>query len=447
MKQILLVVLTTMQLSAFAQPRKSVEGIVAQVGDNVILQSELLSQRQQAIQSGAVVDDHFDCALLEDIMYQNLLINQAKLDSIDITDANVDFEMENRLRTLEEQIGSREKLEAFYGKSTTQIKLEFRESIRQRMLAQEMERKITESVTITPKEVKQFYEMLPQDSIPFINAQFTFQQIVNYPEITREDRARAKSDLEKLLEQVRAGKNMSTLARLNTDDTGSAAKGGEIKARVGMMVPAFESTVMSLKVGEISDVFETEYGYHFVKLLDRKGENYTCQHILKVPTYTEASLQKAALKMDSCYLQLKEGKITWNDAVLKYSNDEATKYNNGVMSNPYTGDQKWDAAQLNEIDQQIHYLTNKLSIGQFTEPNLYVNFMDRQEGVRIVKVMNRTQPHTANLKEDYSLIQSAAENDKHRRLLDEWVGKKIKYAYVKIAEPYNKCTFKNHWLD
>ncbi len=449
MKQILFFGLAALHLNAYAQPskRQPVEGIVAQIGDNVILKSDLMNQRQQAIQSGVEITADFECGLLEDLMYQNLLINQAKLDSVEITDANVDFEMENRLRALEEQIGSREKLEAFYGKSSSQIKMEFRESIRQRMIAQEMERKITEDVTITPREVKLFYDGLPKDSIPFINAQFTFQQIVQYPEITRDDRAKAKSDLEALLKQVRAGKSMTTLARLNSDDTGSASKGGEIKARVGMMVPAFESTVMSLKEGEISEVFETEYGYHFVKLIERKGESYTCQHILKIPTYTDASLAKAAQKMDSCYALLKEGKITWTDAVLRFSNDEATRYNNGVMSNPYTGDQKWDAAQLNELDQQIYYLTNKLKINEFTEPNLYVNYMDRKEGVRIVKVMNRTQPHTANMKEDYSLIQSAAENDKHRTILDKWVGSKIKYAYVRIAEPYNTCTFKNQWLD
>ncbi len=447
MKQILLTIALGTQFCALAQDKQPVDGIAAQVGDNIILVSDVMTQRQQAIQSGIEVTPTFECYLLEDLMYQNLLINQAKLDSIEITDANVDFEMENRLRALEEQIGSREKLEAFYGKTTSQIKKEFRDIIRQRLLAQEMERTITADLVITPREVKAFYDQLPKDSIPFINTQFTFQQIVQYPEITKEDKARAKADLEALLKQVRAGKSFSSLARLNSDDTGSAQKGGEIKASKGMMVAPFESTVMSLQVGEISEVFETEYGFHFVKLLERKGDNYVCQHILKIPTYTEASLHKAALKMDSCYTKLKESKITWDEAVVKYSNDEMTRFNRGIMTNPYTGDQKWDAAQLNELDQQIYYLTNKLEVGQFTEPNLYVNYMDRKEGVRIVKVLNRTEPHIANLKDDYSLIQSAAENDKKRKVLDEWVASKIKYAYIKISDEFKSCEFKNKWLD
>ena len=447
MKQILFIATLAFQFGAIAQDKQPIEGIVAQVGDNIILRSDIMNQRLQAIQSGIEVTPDFDCQMLEDLMYQHLLINQAKLDSVTITDANVDFEMENRLRALEEQIGSREKLEAFYGKSTSQIKREFREIIRQRLTAQEMERQITADMIITPREVKQFYDDLPKDSIPYINAQYTYQQFVSYPQITKEDKARCKEELQDILNQVRGGKSMATMARLKSDDTGSAAKGGEIRARAGMMVAPFESTVMSLQVGEISDVFETEYGYHFVKLLERKGDSYVCQHILKIPTYTDAALTKAAQRMDSCYTLLKAGTITWDEAVTRYSNDEMTMFNRGIMTNPYTGDQKWDAAQLNELDQQIYYLTNKLEVGQYTEPNLYVNYMDRKEGVRIVRVMNRTQPHVANLKDDYSLIQSAAENDKKRKILDQWVSSKIKYAYVRIADEYKGCEFKNKWLD
>lgn len=430
---------------SFGQGR-TIDGIAAQVGDNIILVSDIESQKLQAIQAGMKVDGNLECSILEQLMYQELLLNQAKLDSIEITDAQVDSEMENRLRMIEEQIGSREKLEEFYGKSITQIKIEFREIIRDRMLSQEMERQITQDLSVTPKEVKEFYNSLPPDSIPFINAELTFQQIVYYPEITKEDKRRAKEKLEGILKEARAGKSFSSLARLNSDDTGSASKGGEISARRGMMVAPFEAVVFGLEVGEISNVFETDYGYHIVKLLSRSGESYKCQHILIIPTYTEEALTNAAYKLDSCYRALKSNSITWDDAVLKYSNEESTRLNKGIITNPYTGNTAWDAKDLSQIDNQIYLLTDNLEVGGITEPNLYESMMERKEGVRILRLMKRTVPHKANLKDDYALIQAAAEAQKRQKILDEWIKEKIKNAYIRISEPYKTCNFNNEWI-
>lgn len=425
--------------------RTPLDGIVAQIGDNVILHSDIEAQIIQASQANMEITPEFRCNILENIMYQQLLVNQAMLDSIVVTDQQVDAEMENRLRAIEEQIGGREKMEKFYGKSIIQIKSEFRDIIRERMVAQEMERQITQDVTVTPREVKDFFESLPVDSIPYINAQMTFQQIVAFPEITKADKQRARAELQKILDQVKSGKSFASLARLNSDDTGSASKGGEISARRGMMVAPFEAAVFSLKEGDVSEIFESEYGYHIVKLIERKGDNYRCAHILKIPTYTTEALEAAAIKLDSCYRQLLANEITWDDAVLKYSNDENTRQNRGIITNPYTGDQKWDAASLSEIDNQIYILTDKLKAGQITEPNLYVDMMTRKEGVRILRLTNRTQPHKANLKEDYALIQAAAESMKRQETIDDWTKKKIRLAYVKISEEFKGCNFKQDW--
>lgn len=431
---------------SYAQPKRiPLDGIAAQIGDNIILNSDIEAQVLQAKQAEMEINSNFRCDIIEGIMYQNLLINQAMIDSLVVTDQQVDAEMENRLRVIEEQIGGREKMEQFYGKTILQIKAEFREVIRERMLAQEMERQITQDLSVTPREVKDFYESLPEDSIPFINTQMVFQQIVLYPEITKADKLRAREELEGILEQAKSGRSFAGLARLNSDDIGSASKGGEIVARRGMMVAPFEAAVFSLKEGEISEIFESEYGYHIVKLIERKGDNYKCAHVLKIPTYTTESLEAAALRMDTCYRELQSNEITWDNAVLKYSNDETTRLNKGIITNPYTGDQKWDAAQLSEIDNQIYVLTDKLKPGQITEPNLYVDMMTRKEGVRIVRLTNRTEPHKANLKEDYPLIQSATESTKKQKMVDEWVKNKIKFAYIKIGDEYKNCTFKHNW--
>jgi peptidyl-prolyl cis-trans isomerase SurA len=431
---------------SFAQERKVVDKIVAQVGDNIILMSDLEAQKLQAIQAGMAVTKEMDCSVLEELMYNELLLNQAKLDSIEISDEQVDSEMENRLRVLEEQIGGREKLEQFYGKSVTQIKEEFRPIIKDRLLSQEMERTITADITVTPKEVSDFFSKIPKDSIPLINAQLSFQQIVHYPEITKADKKRAYDQLSEIRKNILGGKSFDTQARIHSMDPGSAAQGGKITASRGMMVPPFEAAVFSLEVGNISDVFESSYGYHIVKLLDRKGDDYVCQHVLIIPEYTNEALEYSALKMDSCYALLKENKITWDDAVARFSNDEMTKQNKGIITNPITGEQTWDMEDLNQVDQQIFLLTDNMEKGDITSPNLYVDIYERKQGIRIVRLMDRKPQHLANLKDDYALIKRAAENDKKQRTINNWIKTKIGNAYVRIDESYQDCQFRNPWF-
>jgi peptidyl-prolyl cis-trans isomerase SurA len=431
---------------SFAQERKVVDKIVAQVGDNIILMSDLEAQKLQAIQAGMTVTKEMDCSVLEELMYNELLLNQSKLDSIEISDEQVDSEMENRLRVLEEQMGGREKLEQFYGKSVTQIKEEFRPLIKDRLLSQEMERTITADITVTPKEVSEFFSKIPKDSIPLINAQLSFQQIVHYPEITKADKKRAYDQLSEIRKNILGGKSFDTQARIHSMDPGSASQGGKITASRGMMVPPFEAAVFSLEVGSVSDVFESSYGYHIVKLLDRKGDDYVCQHILIIPEYTNEALEYSALKMDSCYALLKENKITWDDAVARFSNDEMTKQNKGIITNPITGEQTWDMEDLNQVDQQIFLLTDNMEKGDITSPNLYVDIYERKQGIRIVRLMDRKPQHLANLKDDYALIKRAAENDKKQRTINNWIKTKIGNAYVRIDESYQDCQFRNPWF-
>ena len=213
-----------------------------------------------------------------------------------------------------------------------------------------------------------------------------------------------------------------------------------------MMVPQFEASVFSLSVGDVSEVFESTYGYHILKLIDRKGDNYTYQHILIIPNFENSSLEAAAIRVDSCFQLLKQGKITWNEAVVKFSNDEATMQNQGVITNPITGEQTWDMEDLNQVDQQIYILTNSMEKGDISEPNLYTNLMERKQGVRIVRLMERTSPHRANLTDDYTLVQRATQNEKRGEVLQKWTEAKIKNAYIKIDKEYQNCEFRNEWI-
>ena len=447
MKRYTLFIFLFLSAYSFAQPSKVVNKIVAQVGDNIILLSDIESQLLQAEQSQVKVTKTMECGILEQLMVQELLINQAMLDSLVIKDETVDYEMENRLRILESKMGGRDKLEAYYGKSVTQIKEEFRAKIKQRLLAQEMESKIVSEVSVTPKEVAAYFNSLPKDSIPYINMKLSFQQIVQYPVITKEDKKRAYDQLAEIRGLIlNKGKNFETMARIHSQDPVSASQGGKISATKGMMVPQFEETLFKLKVGEVSEIVETTYGYHIIKLISRKGNDYTVSHILIMPEFNAQSSSIATTKIDSCFAMLKENRITWDEAVLRFSNDELTKQNRGMITNPISGDPLWDMEDLNEVDQQIYLLTDALDKGDITQPSMYIDIYERKQGVRIVRLAERFPAHQANLNDDYALIKLAAENDKKQKTIDSWVESKIGNAYVRIDPSYESCDFRNNWI-
>ena len=431
----------------FSNNSQVIDKILAQVGDNIILLSDIQQRKLSMINEGKKLDDNSECFLLEELLYQELLLNQALLDSIVIPDQQVDADMENRLRFLENKMGSREKLEEFYGKSVMQIKDEQRETIKNQMLSQEMQRSINANVSVTPKEVKAFFKSIPKDSIPFINMKLSFQQIVFFPKITPDDKKIALDKLKEIYNSIlNDNKSFETMARIHSMDPGSAPQGGLISASRGMMVPQFEATVLNLEPGEISDVFETTYGFHIVKLISRLGDDYTCQHILIMPEFSNDAINNAALRMDTCYNLLSTNEISWNDAVKKFSNDIKTNQNNGVITNPITGEQTWDMKDLNEVDQQIYLLTDALEKGDFSKPSLYTDIFERKQGIRIVRLLERYKPHKANLNQDYSLVKRAAENDKKQKTIDKWIKSKIGNAYIRIDESLHSCPFRNDWL-
>ncbi len=431
---------------SFAQQKPLIlDKIVAQIGENVILKSDIESQKAQDIDSLPNKTANQDCEILEKLLMQNLFLNQAELDSIKISDAQVDGEMENRLRVIEQQIGGRQKMEEFYNKTVTQIKNEFRPLIKKRLMTEEMQRQITGASNITPKEIEEYYKNLPSDSIPFINAKISIQQIVVFPKITQEDRQITINKLKDIREDILKGKSFETQARIHSQDPGSALQGGQMTASRGMMVPPFEAALFALKPGEISNVFETDYGYHIVQLIERKGDDYTCRHILLVPEFNRQSLTDASSKMEECYSKLKQNQITWEQAVLQYSNDNNTRHNKGIITNPITGEQGWSMEDLNQIDQQIFILTNALNAGDLTTPSLYFDFNEKKQGIRIVRLMNRIGPHKANLEQDYTLIQRATENDKKDKILSNWIKTKIGNAYIRIDKEYENCNYKYSW--
>lgn len=431
---------------AFAQ-LQVVDKVIAKIGDKVILLSDLQTQKLQLITEKVEVTPQMDCYILEELMFNNLLLHQAELDSVVVTEQQVESELEQRLRYFEAQIGGREKLEEFYGKSVFQIKNEFRKIIRERMIAQEMERRITEGVTVTPRDVRDFFYSIPRDSLPFINARVEIQQVVIYPQVTDADKLKTKQKLEDIRRQIVSGKaTFNSMAVKFSEDPGSRADGGLIEGYRGQMVKEFDAMAFSLQIGEVSQVFETQFGYHIMKLESRRGDAYTCRHVLLIPEVSDAEFDKAIAKIEECHKRIKNGELSWDQAVMLYSNDATTKNNNGRVVNPYTGEPNWDLEDLNQIDRQMAILIGGLQPGQISAPSVYDNFMESKQGVRIVRLTSRSAPHRANMEEDYQMIQNAALSKKRQEVVESWVNEKIGNAFIRISPEYSNCDFIYRWI-
>lgn len=433
--------------SYFAQnDKKVINKIVAQVGDQIILLSDVEERKLQFIINNPKALAPTECEVLEQLMMEELLYNQSLIDSLIVSEEAVESELEMRFRVaIEEKFnGDRAKMEEVYGKTISQLKEELRGQIKKKMLAQEMEQTLVSKISVTPKEVAAFFNKIPKDSIPLINMKMSFQQIVNYPAILNEDKEKARQKLLDIQKEL-TNENFELMCKIHSDDISSAINGGIIEASRGMMVPQFESMALSLKPGEISEIVETQFGYHILLLIERKGDDYICRHILKKPSYSKQAFKKSADKVDSAYTKLKMNQITWEQAVIAYSNDEMTRENKGIITNPYTGEQTWEMDQLNEIDQQIYLITDRMEKGNISKPSIYNDIYERKDGVRIVRLMERIPAHKANLNDDYALIKLAAENDKKTNTINDWINSKVTSSYLRVDENYMNCTFKSNW--
>lgn len=431
-------------LGSFAQP---IDKIVAVVGSNIILMSEVEGQYMQIMAQGYEKEESIKCDLLEELLFQKLLVNQARLDSVTINDEQVEEELERRLRYFIAQIGSQQKLEEYYKKSIEQIKDDFRDMIKDQLLAQQMQYKITGDVKVTPAEVRDYFSKIPKDSLPYINMEVEIGRIVKKPIITKKEKEEARARAEELRQRVAEGKaSMATLAKLYSEDPGSAQNGGELGFfKRGQMVPEFEAVAFSLKNNkEVSDVFETEYGFHFMQLIERRGETINARHILIAPKTSEKDLTSAKIFLDSIYDLLKKDSITFAAAAEKFSDEAEGKQNAGIVTNPNTGSTKFEMDQLSAIDPTLFLTVNKMQIGEFSKPVL-TSSSDGKQAYCIFLLKTRTEPHKANLRDDYQRIQDAATAMKESNIVRNWITKKIDKTYIRIDENYLHCDFNNPW--
>lgn len=445
MKKIFLVILLIISsLSIFSQPKMVADGIVVIVGKEIILKSDLEKGYLDYTKQFMVTDDDDDirCAILERLLFNKLMVNQALLDSVSVTDQMVDDRIDMQIAYFLQQVGGDVKqIEQYYNKSINDIKKDMRDIIREQMYMDAVQQKLTEKITITPTEVKTFFDKMSYDSLPLLQASYEFGHILRQPPVSEEEIASIKERLNSYRERVLRGEKFGTLARLYSDDPGSAAKGGDLGfVKRGKFYPEFEAVAFSLKTGEISAVFQTQAGYHIIQMLERRGDEIHVAHILLQPKPSTEAQVTAIEYLDSIKTVILAEKLDFSRAARRYS-DDPNKNSGGWVINPITMGTKFDK---DAIDATTFATLNKLIPDEYSEPVPYVN-PDGQMGYRLLYLKTKVPAHKPNMVEDYDVIKNAALEEKKQSIIDKWVYEKVKITSIKIAPEYKHCPFVQKW--
>ncbi|MDR2009157.1 MAG: peptidylprolyl isomerase [Bacteroidales bacterium] len=436
----ILVILIIVLGSLSARSQSVIDQIVAVVGSEIILRSDIENQYIQYISQGNYSDEgDLKCEILEDLLFQKLLLLQAKADSLEVTEKEISQELNRRLNIFITQLGSEKKLEEFYGKSILEIKSDFSRIIQEQLLTQKAQAAVTSNVKITPSEVRAYYEAIPPDSLPVIEPYFELSEIVITPVITKEEKDGTIKKLNDIRDRILNGESFSTMAVLYSEDPGSAANGGELGfvSRTDL-VPEFASVGFALtNTSDISRVIETEFGFHIIQLIEKRGNMMNFRHILMVPKTSIDQVQIAEQKADSIYNLLVSDSISFLDAVKKYS-DSDTKLNEGKVTNPYYGTSK---LTNDFVDSYTRRAISGLKAGEVSRPFLG---SDNRGGkaMKILRVDTKVDKHTANLKDDYQEIQQYALQNENQKAIKKWISGKLNTTYIKIDESYRNCDFK-----
>ncbi len=444
-KTVLLFLLLTLSVAGVAQQNNEkilIDEVVAVVGNNIVLYSDIENEYFQSLMQGNTKGPGLKCNILEEVMFQKLLLTQAEIDSITVTDKQVESELDRRMRYFIDQIGSKEKLEEYFKKSVLQIKEEMRSKIRDYLLIQNVQSKLTQNVKITPTEVTEFFNGILPDSLPLVGSQIEVAQIVKKPVISQEEVEKVKDKLNSLRERVQKGEDFATLANLYSEDPGSMTKGGELGfVGRGELFTEFEAAAFSLKPGELSPIVKTQKGYHIIQMIERRGEYINVRHILMIPKASTSDMIKSKKDIDHIADLLKKDSVTFERAAALYS-DDPTKVNGGMLTNQYSGDSKFSPE---EIDPNMFFVIEKMKVGEVSAPMLFTN-EDGQQAYRMLKLKSRTEPHKANLKDDYPQIQNIAVQIKQNQAISDWINEKTQSTFVSISDNYKDCNFKYTWL-
>lgn len=441
MKIVLSVLLSGLISVSVAQ--QQIDGIAGVVGGNVVLESDIYIQMEQMKLQGYPITEGSRCELFENFMFQKLLLQQAELDSVEVSDKEVDDEINRRLQYhLARLNGSEAEFEKNYGSI-----VEFRQLetpiIREELLVRQMRSQIVSDIKITPSEVRQYFDRMPEDSLPVVPAQYEIAEIVIKPQMNQFERERVMKEMQRIRNDITVGgRDFGTMAYLFSED-GSKMNNGELGyISRDQVVAEFAAVAFRMKIGEVSEVFETEFGFHILQVLEKKGQLLKVRHILKKPKIYNFDLSLAKAKADSIYNVIQEGKATFGEMASKFSSDQNTKGNSGMIINPQTGDSKFTAEDL---DPELAAKVSTLKEGLMTLPQMEVKYGDTKT-YTIVKLVTYKEAHQANLNDDFEQIKNAALQEKQQKTMLNWVQSKLESTYSRVSANYQSCEQSKRWI-
>mgnify|MGYP003588061389 CR=1 FL=1 len=418
-----------------------IDEVIWIVGDESILRSEVEEQRLRAQYEGTPIQGDPYCVIPEQIAINKLFLHQAILDSIEVSESSVMNQVESRLNFFISQIGSKEKMEEYFGKSTVNLREDLRVMFRDQMIIQQMQQKLVGDIKSTPSDIRRFYNSLPQDSIPMVPAQVELQIISFEPPVPIEETSRVKERLRDFSERVNKGTtDFSVLARLYSEDTESAKRGGELGFMGrGQLVPEFATVAFNLTdPKKVSRIVQSEFGYHIIQLIEKRGDRINCRHILLKPRVSLADKNKAVQKLDSITEMIRTGKTTFEQAVIYFSQDKNTAMNAGLMLNEKSNSSKFE---YQDLPQEVAKVVYDMNVGEISKPFTMISPTTNKEVVAVVKVKSKTDNHKANLTDDYQMLRNYYESQKKEEFIQSWIARKQKETYISIDPQWQNCNF------
>jgi peptidyl-prolyl cis-trans isomerase SurA len=437
--------LFTIHCSLFISPAGAqgvIDEVVWVVGDEAILKSDIEVMRIQAAMEGLRWDRDPDCAIPEHIAVQKLFLHQAAIDSIEVTESDISSQIEARLDYMVNQIGSREKLEEYRKQSISQIKASMHDELRDQMLIQGMKQKLAKNVTVTPAEVRRYFKNLPEDSIPYVPTTVEVQIIAQTPRVAPEEINRVKDELRDFTDRVTKGEStFQTLARLYSQDPESARRGGELDyTGRGFLDEAFAAVAFNLTdPKKISKIVESEFGYHIIQLVDKRGDKVKVRHILLKPEVGDSAINESLARLDSVANDIREGKFTFEEGATYISDDKNTRNNRGLMAN-ISENKNTSRFELQDLPSEVAKVVDTMQVGQISRPFTMIDKRGKTVCV-IAKLKNRIEGHKATITEDFQALKDVVLEKRRNEMLHKWVVDKIKNTYVRINEGYRDCDF------
>ena len=418
-----------------------IDEVVWVVGDEAILKSEVEEARMSAQYEGRKFDGDPYCVIPEEIAVQKLYLHQAALDSIEVAESEVIQRVDYMTNMYIANIGSREKMEEYFNKTSSQIRETLRDNAREGLKVQKMQQKLVGEIKITPAEVRRYFKDLPQDSIPYIPTQVEVQIITQQPKIPLDEIEDVKRRLREYTDRVNNGESFSMLARLYSDDRGTAINGGEMPfTGRGYLDPAFANVAFNLQdPNKVSKIVESEYGFHIIQLMEKRGDRIKVRHILLKPHVPEEALMAGTARLDSIADDIRNGKFTFEEAASVLSQDKDTRNNHGLLPNPQTNTSKFE---MQELPPEIAKVVDKMKVGEISEAFTMIPQKTGKEECVIVKLKSRINGHKATISEDYQNLKEIVLDKRRDEVLDKWIREKQKHTHVRINDNWKNCAFK-----